>query len=96
MLTGRQAFGGETVSDIVAAILTRNVDWQALPNVPEKIRELISSCLQKDRPAAWEILPTRGSSSRMRWSRRARRRRARLLQRGNDLHTRFGFWQPCF
>ncbi len=48
-LTGRQAFGGETVSDIVAAILGRDPDWQVLPEgTPSTIRVLLRRCLQKD------------------------------------------------
>ena len=31
MLTGRKAFEGETVSDIMASVLTREPDWSALP-----------------------------------------------------------------
>jgi serine/threonine protein kinase len=49
MLTGRQAFGGETVPDIMASILSRDVNWQDLPNAtPLRLRELIARCLQKD------------------------------------------------
>jgi hypothetical protein len=50
MLTGRQAFeASETVSDAVAAILTREPDWSALPlQVPAQIRTLLRRCLQKD------------------------------------------------
>jgi eukaryotic-like serine/threonine-protein kinase len=50
MLTGRQAFEtGETVSDAVAAVLTREPDWNALPaGVPAQIRRLLHRCLQKD------------------------------------------------
>jgi eukaryotic-like serine/threonine-protein kinase len=48
-LTGRQAFGGETVSDITAAILGRDPDWQALPEgTPSSIRVLLRRCLQRD------------------------------------------------
>jgi serine/threonine-protein kinase len=48
-LTGRKAFSGETVSDILAAILEREPDWTALPvRTPVKIRELLRWCLQKD------------------------------------------------
>ncbi len=48
-LTGRQAFPGETVSDTIAGILTRDADWQALPaTTPTKILELLRRCLQKD------------------------------------------------
>ena len=49
MLTGKQTFAGDTVSDMVAAILTREVDWRELPpNTPGTIRELLSRCLQKN------------------------------------------------
>jgi eukaryotic-like serine/threonine-protein kinase len=50
MLTGRRTFEtGETVSDAVAAILTRDPDWKALPpEVPEPIRRLLRRCLEKD------------------------------------------------
>jgi Tol biopolymer transport system component len=48
-LTGRQAFSGESVTDILAAILTRDPDWSALPReTPAKIRDLLRRCLQKD------------------------------------------------
>jgi Tol biopolymer transport system component len=48
MLSGRQTFTGETVSDVMAAILTRDVDWDTLSGVPGKVRELIARCLQRD------------------------------------------------
>ena len=46
----RQVFEtGETVSDAVAAILTREPDWNALPaNLPAPIRRLLRRCLEKD------------------------------------------------
>jgi Tol biopolymer transport system component len=49
-LTGRKAFDGETFSDVVAGILEREPDWNALPAaVPAKVRDLLRRCLQKDR-----------------------------------------------
>jgi serine/threonine protein kinase len=50
MLTGRRPFdAGETVSDAVAAILTRDPDWNALPtDIPASLRTLLRRCLQKD------------------------------------------------
>jgi serine/threonine protein kinase len=49
LLTGRRAFQGETVTDTLAAVVDRDPDWQALPkNIPEKIRDLLRHCLQKD------------------------------------------------
>jgi serine/threonine protein kinase len=50
MLTGRQAFAGETASDIVAAILDREPDWSKLPPAtPPSVRSLLQKCLAKDR-----------------------------------------------
>ena len=50
MLTGRPVFETvETVSDAVAAILTREPEWTALtPQVPEPIRRLLRRSLEKD------------------------------------------------
>jgi Tol biopolymer transport system component len=49
MLTGRRPFTGETTSDTIAAILTRDPDWNALPNAtPPKLRVLMQRCLEKD------------------------------------------------
>jgi len=49
MLTATQAFAGETVTDIVAAIVKNEPDWAALPaDTPPHIRALLRRCLQKD------------------------------------------------
>jgi serine/threonine-protein kinase len=49
MLTGRTAFPGETISDTIAAILSREPEWKTLPgSTPEKIRDLLRRCLHKD------------------------------------------------
>src|SRR5262249_39809423 len=49
LLTRGQLFAGETGSDTMAKILEREPDWSALPpRVPEKIRELLRRCLEKD------------------------------------------------
>lgn len=49
MLTGRQAFAGETVSDTIARILERQPEWDALPaRTPRRVRELLERCLEKD------------------------------------------------
>ena len=49
MLSGRQVFGGETVSDTIASILKSQPDWALLPDVtPPRVRELIQRCLEKD------------------------------------------------
>jgi eukaryotic-like serine/threonine-protein kinase len=49
MLSGRRAFTGETVTDVLAAIVTTDPDWDALPpETPPRIRDLLTRCLQKD------------------------------------------------
>ena len=49
MLAGRSAFAGETVTDIIAAVVTRDADWTALPAAtPASIRRLLARCLEKD------------------------------------------------
>jgi serine/threonine-protein kinase len=49
LLTGRQAFGGETISDSLAMILTKEPDRQLLPaSTPRGLRRLIDRCLEKD------------------------------------------------
>lgn len=49
-LTGRRPFLGETTSDLVAKILEREPEWNALPpQTPATIRQLLRRCLAKDR-----------------------------------------------
>jgi serine/threonine protein kinase len=45
MLTGRRLFAGETVSDKLADVLTKEPDWE---QVPAKVRRLLKKCLEKD------------------------------------------------
>src|ERR1700687_1725931 len=49
LLTGRQAFQAETTTEILAAVLRVEPDWQALPETtPLSIRALLRRCLQKE------------------------------------------------
>jgi serine/threonine-protein kinase len=49
MLTGKQLFSGETVSDVLAAVLTRELEWESVPTgTPPSLRRLLSRCLQRD------------------------------------------------
>jgi serine/threonine protein kinase len=49
MLTGKQAFAGENVSDTIAAVLRGQPDWHLLPaETPQRIRVLIERSLRKD------------------------------------------------
>jgi serine/threonine protein kinase len=50
MLSGKQAFAGESVSDTLASVLKLDPDWDALPAAtPAAIRKLVRRCLTKDR-----------------------------------------------
>ncbi len=50
LLSGRPAFEGEDVTDILAAVVRAEPDWQALPaTTPVKVRDLLRHCLQKDK-----------------------------------------------
>ena len=50
LLTGKQAFQGDTVTEILAAVLRGEPDWPALPAAtPTKVRDLLRRCLQKDK-----------------------------------------------
>jgi serine/threonine-protein kinase len=49
MLSGRRAFGGEDVSETMAAVIRADPDWNVLPaETPSDIRRLLRGCLAKD------------------------------------------------
>jgi serine/threonine-protein kinase len=49
MLTGTRAFGGDEVSDTLAFIITKPIEWTALPaSTPVAIRRVLRRCLEKD------------------------------------------------
>jgi len=50
MLTGRKAFDGEDITEMIGAVVKLAPDWSALPaNLPPHIVTLIQRCLEKDR-----------------------------------------------
>ena len=50
LLTGRRAFSGGSVTDILAGVLRAEPDWSALPAAtPPRIRKLLRRCLERDR-----------------------------------------------
>ncbi len=50
MLTGKRPFGGDDISETLAAVLRDPPDWSALPsNTPRQIQTLLRRCLEKDR-----------------------------------------------
>ena len=49
MLTSTRPFGGDNVTDVIAAVVTGDPDWSRLPaETPRSIRRLLARCLQKD------------------------------------------------
>ena len=59
LLTGKQAFQGDTVTEILAAVLRGEPDWPALPAAtPTNVRDLLRRCLQKDKTCACEMRAT--------------------------------------
>ena len=49
MLAGKRAFEGGTVSDTLAAVLTKEPDWAPLPEqTPPAVRKILRRCLQRD------------------------------------------------
>ena len=49
MLTGRGPFTGETITDVLLAVVSRDPDWSALPaSVGASTRRLLSRCLEKN------------------------------------------------
>jgi serine/threonine-protein kinase len=60
MLSGKRLFEGETISDTLAQVLTKEPNWE---QVPLKVRRLLRKCLEKDPKKrlrdigdAWELL----------------------------------------
>ncbi len=49
MLTGRRLFEGETVSDVLAAVLTREINLGAVPHeTPVAVRRLLARCVERN------------------------------------------------
>ena len=50
LVTGKQAFNGEDITEILASVMKSEPDWTALPaKIPTSIRTLLTRCLRKDR-----------------------------------------------
>jgi eukaryotic-like serine/threonine-protein kinase len=54
MLAGRQAFQGETASEILASVLVRDPDFKRLPpNLNPRLSDLVRRCLEKNPKRRW-------------------------------------------
>ena len=50
MLTGCRAFDGDDVTDMIAAVVSKEPDWSKLPaSTPHHVRRVLQRCLVKDR-----------------------------------------------
>src|SRR5262245_59138878 len=57
MLTGRQPFQVETVSDVLASVLAREPDLAALPgDLSPRLTELVARCLEKHPKRRWQAM----------------------------------------
>ena len=55
MLTGRAAFEGDDVTELVAAVVRAEPDWTRLPDAtPAMLRALLRHCLDKDPRRRWQ------------------------------------------
>ncbi len=55
MVTGRQAFQGETVPDVLASVLVRETDLGVIaPTLNPRLSELLQRCLQKNPKRRWQ------------------------------------------
>ena len=49
MLRGRKLFDGDTVTDVLAAVVKDPIDWASLPaSTPARVRRLLERCLERD------------------------------------------------
>jgi Tol biopolymer transport system component len=49
LVTGTRAFEGQSVSDVLAAVVRHEIDWSRLPaDTPPAVRQLLSRCLEPD------------------------------------------------
>jgi serine/threonine-protein kinase len=57
MLTGRQPFQGDTAPDVLASVIVREADLNALPaNLNPRLRELLERCLEKNPKKRWQAI----------------------------------------
>jgi Tol biopolymer transport system component/predicted Ser/Thr protein kinase len=50
MLAGKRAFAGDSMAEVLAAVMHGEPDWDALPRAtPSRIRKLLRRCLERDR-----------------------------------------------
>ena len=57
LLTGRQAFPGESVTDVLASVLAREPEWQAMPTgLDPRLVRLLRRCLTKSIRQRWQAI----------------------------------------
>ena len=77
-VTGQRAFEGETLTDVSAAVLKDEPDWDALPiNTPPLVGHSSGDACRRIRSVAFTTSPMRASKSRRLWPTPTSRRPAR-------------------
>ena len=62
MLTGRRAFDGEDITDVLGAVVRLEPNWTVLPSdLPQPVGTLLHGCLVKDRRHRVGDISTRDS-----------------------------------
>src|SRR5215471_18671151 len=57
MLTGRQTFQGDTVTDLIASVVAREPDFAAFPeSLNPRLTDLVRRCLAKNRKERWHAI----------------------------------------
>ena len=94
MLAGKPLFGhGETLTDVIAAVVTREPDWGALPDsTPPHVRGLLERCLRKDPKLRMRDI----GEARIAWIRPPARLRARNANRRDADGRGPGLWRARF
>ncbi len=81
LLTGKPAFHGDDVTDILGAVMRMEPDWSQLPEAtPAAIRILLRRCLRKDKRQRSQMPLTFGLRLKMRLRLRKIQVQRKLLQ----------------
>ena len=92
MLTGKKAFAGEDVSEVLASIIKTEPDWKAVPtDLDPRIQNLLRRCLRKDRKNRRQSIGGRSRGG----SRHPRRPRYCCVARESEASSHYAMASHC-